>query len=39
VIARARRTLGEDEYGYRAEFVNLAALAKELLARRVAAER
>jgi Ca-activated chloride channel family protein len=39
VIARAGRTLGEDEYGYRAEFVKLATSAKELLARRVAAER
>ena len=39
VIARAGRTLGEDEYGYRAEFVKLATSARELLARRVAAER
>ena len=39
VIARAGRTLGEDEYGYRAEFVRLATAARELLARRAEAER
>jgi Ca-activated chloride channel family protein len=39
VIARSQRTLGEDEYGYRAEFVRLATSARDLLAKRVAAER
>jgi Ca-activated chloride channel family protein len=39
VITRSQRTLGEDEYGYRAEFVRLATSARDLLAKRVAAER
>ena len=32
-IVRAERTRGEDEYGYRAEFVRLATRAREILAR------
>jgi uncharacterized protein DUF3520 len=39
VITRSQRTLGEDEYGYRAEFVRLATSARDLLAKRVATER
>ena len=39
VIVRAERSRGEDENGYRAEFVRLATAARDLLAReRVAAQ-
>ena len=39
VVVRAERTRGEDEYGYRAEFVRLATRARDILARETVAAR
>ena len=39
VIVRAERSRGEDENGYRAEFVRLATAARDLLARENVANR
>ena len=39
VVVRAERTRGEDEFGYRAEFVRLATQAREIMARESVAAR
>ena len=39
VIVRAERTRGEDEYGYRAEFIRLATQARDIMARESVAKR
>ena len=39
VIVRAERTRGEDEYGYRAEFIRLAMQARAIMARESVAKR
>jgi Ca-activated chloride channel family protein len=39
VVVRAERSRGEDENGYRAEFVRLATAARDLLAREQVADR
>jgi Ca-activated chloride channel family protein len=39
VIVRAERTRGEDEYGYRTEFIRLATQARDIMARESVAKR